>query len=346
MPISKEETLFFTKLKEHDKIGLASLIDINQFMKLSKAKKITISQEVIDSIGETSFLQSAINMISEFVGNPLSKTKNEKIQDIHTAIDRVIPNRKAIEKWNKATKIISKAIHLDGFNLVDAVRVGIAENENYLVQLAQNYDGNIPILKLNKEQRKKYELQYKNHNLYLNDKIADSRGKKSKSFANTLAFIMSKSGQLYVGEHLNGRIDPKTKKILFHSSFIEDEPAEMAGMIRIKNGKITMLSNNSAHYTPKALHMYRGIKHLQQKMPNIFVPGCIVNIFNGANAADINLNEFISYMEQKISNIINIHQKIRNQILSQYKKYIKILTQKDIVNKENEISKLKQDIML
>ena len=96
MPITKEETLFFTKLKEHDKIGLESLIDIDQFMKLSKAKKIAISQKVIDSIEETSFLQSTINIISEFVGNPLSQTKNEKIQDIHKAIDRVISNRKVI----------------------------------------------------------------------------------------------------------------------------------------------------------------------------------------------------------------------------------------------------------
>jgi|GEM_PF-3673411 len=346
MAVTTEEKNLFEILKQNDKVGFLSLIDKDKFFRLTATEKLSISQSVIDSVTETSFIESLTNIISKIFGPPLVKTKEEKIKDIKACLDIVIPNRKEIELWKKTRKTISKAIHSSGFHPADTVRLGIVNNDDHLIELSQSLIYQGPILKLNKYQRKEYELQYKNQALYLNNKIANTIGQRSKQLENTQAFVVSKSGQLYIGEHMMGCSDPKTEKILFHSSFLEDEPAEMAGMITIKNGKIIMLSNNSGHYTPKALDIYRGIKNLQEKMPHVFDPKCKISLFNGNNEATFSLENFIHYMEEKTPNSIELHESIRNKRLKQYTKYRDILIQKDNPNKKEQIHELKMMFQL
>lgn len=47
-------------------------------------------------------------------------------------------------------------------------------------------------------------------------------------------------------------------------------------MILIKNGKIGYISDNSGHYQPEEIDMYRGIKKIQKKMPGALDKNCLI----------------------------------------------------------------------
>ncbi|XVN42386.1 MAG: hypothetical protein RCG15_07155 [Candidatus Rickettsia vulgarisii] len=110
------------------------------------------------------------------------------------------------------------------------------------------------------EELKQHQLFYEPSSASIkdhNNNTATTVGKESKHTQNIQAFVLAKDGSLYIGTHA-GQYD--LTKPLTHASFLGGRPVELAGMISItKEGKIDMLSDNSGHYAPDILDMYRGV---------------------------------------------------------------------------------------
>ncbi len=222
--------------------------------------------------------------------------------------------------WKKATDTILQAIHHDHTSVVDTVKVRIA-NKFYLQELAQHKqidetrssDQELLILKMTPEQLTSHQLQYDGELLRrVNGDIADTSGQFSKGKPGQI-FVMSKEGTIYTGTH--GEISEANEKVV-HGSFLNDRPAEMAGMIELKEGKIASLSNNSGHYAPDELDMYRGIAHIKAMMPNIFTEDCKIDIAKQVGkeriSAEENLNSFMARMETIGENGLPYHVTLRN----------------------------------
>jgi hypothetical protein len=85
-----------------------------------------------------------------------------------------------------------------------------------------------------------------------------SGGQKSVSPNNTwgdgvAAFVWSAQNELFLCNHLPGKFH--------HSSLLSGQRVKSAGMIRIQNGMIVELSNDSGHYKPRIDHIVRFIDY-------------------------------------------------------------------------------------
>lgn len=61
-------------------------------------------------------------------------------------------------------------------------------------------------------------------------------------FEHVYIYIMDKEGNFYIGRQVVNHFH--------HSSFFGGEPIAAAGQIRVRNGKLTYIDNQSGHYTP------------------------------------------------------------------------------------------------
>lgn len=229
---------------------------------------------------------------------------------------------KAQLNWKKAKNIVMQAIRSPGSDLVDSVRVRIS-NQYYLQELAQgkHIDKNRPIedqeiliLKMSPEELNSRKLTYDGDVLIKsNGEIADTSGQRSKGKPGQI-FVMSKEGDIFTGTH--GETNTKGEKIV-HGSFLSDRPAEMAGMIEIRGGKIISISNNSGHYAPDELDMYRGASKLIKTMPNAFTKDCKIEIGiqkgKERTTTEENLTSFTSRMEALDQNGKPHHQNLRDK---------------------------------
>jgi hypothetical protein len=241
----------------------------------------------------------------------------------------------AIENWNKTKNILRKSIHSEGFSPVDTVRVRIAEHDEYLQELSQNKQlrkiddayQEFKIIKFTPEQLLDRKLIYDNNFLKLNGNIADTSNQTSKDKIGVQMFVMSKEGNIYIENHQNFLfIDNEN---INHGSLLDDKPVEMAGLIGITNGKITYISNESGHYKPQDLDIYRGIKHLLKIMPHALDKNCVISI---KGKYSLNINDFISSMEEIQKNGKPLHENLRNLRIDRYKNYKKKLQTKAFIN--------------
>ncbi len=217
--------------------------------------------------------------------------------------------------WETVRRNFRKAIHAEGHSIVDTIRVNIDEDA-YLQEVSQDQLADKKIFKVVESDIEKYELTYQDGKLKQYDgRFADTRGKSSKGAADALAFIMSKDGRLYAEKH--GKIDG-SDSYFFHGSFLDDSPAEMAGLISINDGKITKISGNSGHYTPDDLDLYRGIMHLKMLMPDVFTPDCIIE---DHQERIYNIDEFIREMEAPNERGIPKYQVLRNDRIEELRRY-------------------------
>ena len=225
---------------------------------------------------------------------------------------------KAQERWNKVRQIFKKVNHLKNTDPVDAVRVHVGDNPfeeedknalPYLQEASQNaviLEGErFNISKMTPTELAEHQLLYEDGTLKIKGAIADTSALSSKGEIGVQAFVMSKEGKLYMGKHtgLDGGIS--------HGSFLDDKPIEMSGLISISAGQITKITDNSGHYKPQELDMYRGIKKLQTSMPEAFSPDCTITIFPNEATS---INKFISKME-KVTGSKTRHEELRDQRL-------------------------------
>jgi hypothetical protein len=89
-----------------------------------------------------------------------------------------------------------------------------------------------------------YNTQYSDH--------PEARGGKGLGVAH--AYVWSKDGLIFAGTHIG--------HMFHHSSFVSGKKVRCAGMIRVTNGKVTKVDNDSGHYKPETRHLKNFVQFL------------------------------------------------------------------------------------
>ena len=88
--------------------------------------------------------------------------------------------------------------------------------------------------------------------------------------AGSAAFVWTQCNTLLVGEHEQGR--------LHHSSFVGGKRVRCAGMLRVVNGKVDLISNNSGHYRPSESQLREFAKWLGDRQ--VYGPNATARFFD------------------------------------------------------------------
>lgn len=231
----------------------------------------------------------------------------------------------AKKKWRDIVKSkVMPAIKPEKGDLVDCVRVRISSSTSYLQEVATgnrtHFGDEYKMLQMDKKTLEDHQLLYESGSLvYRQDqnKKASTEGLSSKGEKNLQAFVMGKDGSLYMATHTGRFSADPSKPTLTHASFLKGVPAELAGMISInRQGKITKITNNSGHYAPDELDMYRGIKKLGV---DVFDPTCQVIIMGSKS---LNISSFIQRMERIQASGKMLHQELRDDRKNEIRKEI------------------------
>lgn len=206
------------------------------------------------------------------------------------------------EIFRQTTKKITAALPKTRFENINSVKARLSKDFEYLREVV---DG------VQIQERREYEMfkmspgDLNNCKLFYDasrqillseqGKEASTINKSSKGLSNIQAFVLDKQKNIYMVTHKG--YFRYTQPNLTHASFLQSKPLEMAGMIVIEKGKINGLSDDSGHYTPDALDMYRGIKKIQKAMPNVFHSDA--RVFLRTHPKPLLIKEFISSMEQQ-----------------------------------------------
>jgi hypothetical protein len=256
---------------------------------------------------------------------------------------------KTAPKIQNAFKKIKHALPKTQEEKIDSVQVGIAKRDQYAQKIATGYqilpEKKHQMLKIKPEDLENYKLTYDKEDKILKENlgnIATTIGKKSKGIPDTQAFVMDKEGVVYVGTHKG--VFGSDNLNLTHASFLGGKPAEMAGIIGIKKGKITFISDDSGHYAPKPLDMYRGIKKLQKNMPDVFDKDAQIELHSPYHHK-IKITDFINNMEIEFDNIPmhEIERQKEKMQLNLKKHFIKntkslVISATDLPNSINNLS--------
>ncbi|MET3134153.1 hypothetical protein AAKU55_004448 [Oxalobacteraceae bacterium GrIS 1.11] len=85
----------------------------------------------------------------------------------------------------------------------------------------------------------------------------DTNGWQSTGFPDYGAFVMATDGTMYSHEHVENEFH--------HSSFLAGDAVLAAGMIRAKDGWITVLDPKSGHYKPRLQDFFKLVSVLHRK---------------------------------------------------------------------------------
>ncbi len=210
--------------------------------------------------------------------------------------------------------------------MIDSVRVRIGSRDKYLQEAAFGKhiysNAEYQMLKMSAAALEDCQLVVRDGALFLKkdqSKKASTLGLSSKGENNAQAFVMDKDGSLYITTHTGKYNSGPGSFNVSHASFLNGKPAEMAGTITILDGKITKITNNSGHYAPSALDMYRGIKKLGN---NLFAPDCKIFIKNDKKE----LSNFIREMETIGSSGKMLHEELREERVQESKDKILLLS--------------------
>jgi hypothetical protein len=86
---------------------------------------------------------------------------------------------------------------------------------------------------------------------YSCDPPKDPTGKGGVGVA---AYVWSQESELFIAEHRGN--------VFHHSSFLSGQRVRCAGMIKIDNGRVSAISNNSGHYKPRQQQMVNMVRFL------------------------------------------------------------------------------------
>ncbi|GHM58716.1 MAG: hypothetical protein sL5_08170 [Candidatus Mesenet longicola] len=94
----------------------------------------------------------------------------------------------------------------------------------------------------------------------LKGKLYDTRGKISKTRKDCVAYVITLDGKLVVHEHIDVG---KSEYAYRHSTLAGGKPVICSGLMKVIDGKIAYIDNNSGHYKPKEANLYNAIKKLE-----------------------------------------------------------------------------------
>jgi hypothetical protein len=118
-------------------------------------------------------------------------------------------------------------------------------------------DNGVEYWKPGSAELKKARLTFKDGLAYDADgKLFDTTGLLTDGHQGEVIYIMDKDGNFYVAEGRVGRIH--------HSTLGDGEPVAAAGHIRIENGVVKLVNNNSGHYAPEDYYLEQADKRLRE----------------------------------------------------------------------------------
>ncbi|MEM7616793.1 MAG: hypothetical protein AAF195_00240 [Pseudomonadota bacterium] len=139
------------------------------------------------------------------------------------------------------------------------------------------YGGSIRFVSyLTENEREQYKLTIKDGLLYQGDKIFDTTKMYSKGENGKVIFIITEKGEIYSAEFCNYEFH--------HSSFMAGGRVLAAGMIGVKDGKITYLDDNSGHYSPGEHNVHQALMIMEQQgnsLESVFADGGKITIKYG-----------------------------------------------------------------
>ncbi|XBS67773.1 hypothetical protein ABLO99_04010 [Wolbachia endosymbiont of Armadillidium arcangelii] len=75
-----------------------------------------------------------------------------------------------------------------------------------------------------------------------------------------LAYVITLDGKLVTHEHININ---ESEWAYRHSTLAGGRPVLCSGLMKVVNGKITYIDNNSGHYKPESANLYNAVKKLE-----------------------------------------------------------------------------------
>uniref|UniRef100_A0AAU7YMV3 Uncharacterized protein n=1 Tax=Wolbachia endosymbiont of Oeneis ivallda TaxID=3171168 RepID=A0AAU7YMV3_9RICK len=91
-------------------------------------------------------------------------------------------------------------------------------------------------------------------------KLYDTTDKISKGKKGCVAYVITLDGKLVTHEHINVN---KSEWAYRHSTLAGGRPVLCSGLMKVVNGKITYIDNNSGHYKPEPANLYNAVKKLE-----------------------------------------------------------------------------------
>ncbi|WP_265037442.1 hypothetical protein [Wolbachia endosymbiont (group A) of Anomoia purmunda] len=91
-------------------------------------------------------------------------------------------------------------------------------------------------------------------------KLYDTTDKISKDKKGCVAYVITLDGNLVTHEHINVN---ESEWAYRHSTLAGGRPVLCSGLIKVVNGKIIYIDNNSGHYKPESANLYNAVKKLE-----------------------------------------------------------------------------------
>ncbi|MDG7053036.1 MAG: hypothetical protein LKM45_04095, partial [Wolbachia endosymbiont of Alcedoecus sp.] len=82
--------------------------------------------------------------------------------------------------------------------------------------------------------------------------LYDTTGETSKGEEDCIAYVITLDGKLVTHQHINVN---KSEWAYRHSTLAGGKPVLCSGLMKVKEGKITYIDNNSGHYKPTSTNL-------------------------------------------------------------------------------------------
>jgi len=102
-------------------------------------------------------------------------------------------------------------------------------------------------------------------------------GKPDAGEKNTAAYAWTRCGTLLAGDHQENK--------LHHSSFVSGDSVRCAGMIKVEQGKVSYVSNNSGHYKPSNENLRQFCSWLRDR--NVLTPDVKITEMRPGDASPV-----------------------------------------------------------
>lgn len=102
-------------------------------------------------------------------------------------------------------------------------------------------------------------------------------GKPGVGEGQTAAYVWTRCGSLLAGDHQENK--------LHHSSFVSGDSVRCAGMIKVEQGKVSYVSNNSGHYKPSNENLRQFCSWLRDR--NVLTPDVKITEMRPGDAAAV-----------------------------------------------------------
>ncbi|MGL9758093.1 MAG: hypothetical protein ACR5LA_04480 [Wolbachia sp.] len=135
-------------------------------------------------------------------------------------------------------------------------------------------------------------------------RLYDTSNKRSKEEEGCVAYVVTLDGKLVVHEHI--KAEKGVKESYCHSTLVGGKAILCSGLIKVVNGKITYVDNNSGHYTPTPANLYNVVKRFKNLFSNDAKVVCLsslsrmmknIPLIRKISAKQESVEKFLSRME-------------------------------------------------